>query len=186
MNSEEIEFIKNLYINYSEYLYNIALSITHNENISMEILQETFLTASSKVSTLYKHPNQIAWLCKTLNLKTKELTRSKKIKVDNSLVKIEILDLLDSKINTLIEKIFVTDTYFEELENEDFIEKLKNTLTDKEIEFVRYKYIEELTNKEIAEKLNISYTAVTTTGTRINRKLKKFYKNSDKSCNLNH
>ncbi|MCI8805142.1 MAG: sigma-70 family RNA polymerase sigma factor [Clostridiales bacterium] len=176
MNREERAFIKNLYINYSNYLYNIALRTTHNKELAMEILQETFLIASSKVSVLYNHPNQVAWLCKTLNSKIKEVTRSKKIKINNSLVKIEIFDLFDSKISNFIEKNFVTDTYFDELKNTDFIDKLKNILTEKEIEFIKYKYINELSNKEIAEKLGMSYTAVTTTGTRINKKLKKFYK----------
>lgn len=172
---------------HSEYLYRIAMHITHNEDIAKDCVQETFLIASQKVTYLYKHGNPLGWLCKTLYLKTKELTRPKTKKVNNSIIKIEMLNIFDETIYHLMERLLsIHDTYFPNLEDEEFISKLKSTLTNKEIDYVKYKYIDGLTNSEIAAKLDISYTAVTTTGLRIKKKLKKTYKNSDKSDSLNH
>ena len=186
LTSEEHEFIKNLYMQYSDDLYNIAIRLTHKDDIARECVQETFLTASLKVSLLYKHPNQQAWLYKTLHLKLRELTRPKKKKINGLPVKIELLDIFDCSVFNLINRLSSYDSYFENVENAEFISSLENILTPQEVEYIKCKYIEEMPTKEIAVKLGISYTAATTAGARIRKKLKKFYKNRDKSATIDH
>lgn len=186
MDCKKYEFIENLYDDYSSYLYNIAIRITNNEDLALECVQETFLVALLKVTSLLEHPNKQAWLCKTLAYKIKELTRFHN-KLDTSSINSE--NCCKDQRQTIIDKFSSYDTYFNNSERFELIEKLQSVLTVKEIEYIRYKYIEEFSNKEIAKKVGMSYTAVTSAGTRIHKKLKLFYKtkrNEQFNCKNRH
>lgn len=63
--NEPNDFIKELYLNYSEQIYTYLLTQTFEPNIAKDILQEVFLIAIQKKETLEQSPNQLGWLYKT-------------------------------------------------------------------------------------------------------------------------
>ena len=70
------KFIHSLYIQYSRDLYQRAYHLLGDKEKAEELMQETFVIATGKVSELRRHPNPIGWLHKTLShLVYKELRR---------------------------------------------------------------------------------------------------------------
>lgn len=178
MNEEESAFLEYLFNKYYNNLYDIAAKMTGNGETALDVVQETFYIASKKVSKLYKHPNHEGWLYKTLNNKIKEAIRSQNYIKSNGKISVILFDFW-SEIKASFKEPQITDTYFATLQDIEFLDKFKNILSNRELEFVKLKYVEELSNTEIANKFNTTNTAVSTMGNKVRKKIKNFYENGD-------
>lgn len=170
--NDDINFIELLYKENYDYLYSITKIIEYDEEIINESIQDTFLTAASKLTVLKIHINKRKWLVNTLRNKIKENKR--KYKYVNHIGNMTIHTLSDELILKIAENIGISDTYFYETSYEELRDKFGEVLSDTEMKYLRYKYIEDYSNEELSKKLGISYSNVSTLGLRIRIKIKKF------------
>ena len=76
MDGRRYQFIRSLFIKYSQELFQRAYHLLGDQERAEELLQETFVIATSKAAELQHHPNPIGWLHKTLsNLVYKEVRK---------------------------------------------------------------------------------------------------------------
>ncbi len=172
LNDDDINYIELLYKENYDYLYNIAKIIEYDEEIVNESIQDTFLTAASKLAVLKIHTNKRKWLVNTLRNKIKENKR--KYKYVKHIGNMTIHTLSDDLILKIAENIGISDTYFYETSYVELRDKFNEALSDTELKYLQYKYIEDYSNAELSKKLGISYTNVSTMGLRIRIKIKRF------------
>lgn len=159
--------MEEIYEKYSKLVYNYLYTLTHNIELSEELMQETFYSAIKGINSFRNECNISVWLCQIAKNKWKRyLVKNKKIK--------EISIDINSE-NMLI------DTYIEdELDNKNQIEKLYKkiqTLDQNSQEVFYLKLRGELTFKEIGEILGKSEEWTRITFYRGKIKLKEEFKN---------
>ena len=169
MNEEYKNFIAELYEQNSIVLYNIAYSYIKNDADARDIVEDVFVLALKRVSSLYRHENPGGWLYKVLYYKLKEYYRSKNISISGDAVKILTEDEFD-----------ISDIRSESSLEQDVVERISfyrflQTLPVRERKYIIYRYKAGMKIKDIADKLGISQGAVKQLWHRMKKKLKKIY-----------
>lgn len=100
--------IEEIYKEYFEIVYKYLFCLTHNEDISEELTQETFYKAIKNINKFRGECKMSVWLCQIAkNLWYNQCKKNKKI-LDNSedeLLKISITESIDENIISNDEKI---------------------------------------------------------------------------------
>lgn len=99
--------IEEIYENYFETVYKFLFCLTHNEDISEELTQETFCKAVQNINTFQGESKISVWLCQIAkNLWFNEYKRNKKfVDIDDEkLDNIQKSDLLENEIINQDEK----------------------------------------------------------------------------------
>lgn len=135
--------MKEIYENYSKQVYKYLFCLTHNDNLSEELTQETFYIAVKEIKKFRGECKLYVWLCQIAkNLWYKELKKEKlnTISIDN----------LDEDViysNKVLEDECISKIY---LHN-----KIEN-LDERTQEIIKLRVIGNFNFKEISEIMNIS------------------------------
>ncbi|MBR2593216.1 MAG: sigma-70 family RNA polymerase sigma factor [Firmicutes bacterium] len=169
MNSEQITLLDKLYDTYSEKLYIIA-RYRLGEEYAKDAVQMVFLIAAKNIDVVFNHSNKNLWLYKTMNNVIKQLLYNKKYTSDKKLREVSIDQIM----------VFgVSDEY--EFDNLGIILELKNVLREKEYRYVTERFVNGHSNQELAGIFNMSYSSITSFGTRVLKKVKKYLEKRDKT-----
>lgn len=90
--------IEQIYKQYSEIVNKYLFCLTHNNDISEELTQETFYRAVKKIKTYKRECKMSVWLCQIAkNLWYDQCRKKKKMNIEN-------IDLLEIEANKTIEE----------------------------------------------------------------------------------
>lgn len=152
--------IEKLYILYKRDIYMYLLSLTHNPDLSEDLLSETFVKAISSIGNFKGESSVKTWLFSIArNLWFQQIRKEKHT--------VEYNDLL---------KLYVADSIEERLITEETSKKIKNLLSEKDERTRRVvnMRIEGYSFAEIAQEVNISES----TARVINYRTKKWIKDN--------
>ena len=152
--------MEEIYKEYFETVRKYLFCLTHNQDISEELTQETFYKAVQKINSFKGNCKMSVWLCQIAkNLWYNELKKQKKFKNISE----EDLDSIQNQIET--EQLVIS--------NDDKIELYKKLqkLDDKTREVIYLRITGELSFKEIATILNKTETWTRVTFYRGKKKL---------------
>lgn len=77
MTDEQNEFLESLYRENQLKLFHYAKSVLGNEEMAMDVVQDTFHTATIRIDTVITHENAPGWLMEVLKNKIKDHIRSR-------------------------------------------------------------------------------------------------------------
>lgn len=158
--------IEEIYIKYFETVNKYLFCLTHNNDISEELTQETFYIAVQKISTYNGKCKMSVWLCQIAkNLWYNQYKKTKRIK---NIDEIELLNIED--IDT-IESIVISKD-----EKMSLYKKIQN-LDEQSREVVYLRITGDLSFKEIGIILNKTETWARVTFYRAKNKLKEVSEN---------
>ncbi len=152
--------IEKLYILYKRDIYMYLFSLTHNPDLSEDLLSETFVKAISSIGNFKGESSVKTWLFSIArNLWFQQIRKEKHT--------VEYNDLL---------KLYVADSIEERLITEETSKKIKNLLLEKDERTRRIvnMRIEGYSFAEIAQEVNISESAARV----INYRTKKWIKDN--------
>ena len=147
------DFITQLYFDYQKRLIRIAYNLTHDLEMTEDLVQQTFLLAIFCKKKLAAHPEPGAWLTKTLKYLVKNGWRQAGARRETAL-----------------------DESWELMEREPdfpFAAVLPKNLSQGEQDVLIWRFEEGLSHREIAEKLNMGESACRMRVSRILKKCKK-------------
>lgn len=127
--------ISSLYVTYYNRLYQVGYRITGNRELTLDLIQNTFLLALFRSETLARHPRPEAWLAKTLT----NLIKNEKRRMANRNLSLDNLNALAAP---------ETAGTLDEL--------LPTQLPPKDREILLWKYEQRLDYREMADRLGIS------------------------------
>lgn len=160
--------IDKIYKEYFETVYKYLLYLSHNEDLSEELTQETFYKAIRKINQFREECKMSTWLIKIAkNLYFDELKKSKKNEIIN--------------INQIQQKIFnecIEDTIVSNEEKKELKNKI-NTLDETSRQVIFLRISGELSFKEIGNMLNKSENWARVTYYRAKNKLMKGADNNE-------
>ncbi|WP_191344197.1 RNA polymerase sigma factor [Anaerotignum lactatifermentans] len=168
--NEPNDFIKELYLNYSEQIYTYLLTQTFEPNIAKDILQEVFLIAIQKKETLEQSPNQLGWLYKTAKYCVYRQWSTEKR--ENQLM-CKLSAKLQGESNLCCEQ--------ELFEDSELFYNLKQYLNEKEYRYICNRFLYDMSLKKIAADENKSVSAVTSFGNRVFKKIRAAYNQRSKT-----
>ena len=153
---EHEEEFANLYILHYNSVYRYISSVTKNNALTEDVVQDTFLEAWKQFELLREHPNIAGWLIRTACYKLRNLNKK--------LHRTEIIPLTDSTLQSCREE------HGYEIRELGLV--LKNIFTKEEqLLFKRY-YLSGYTAKEIAALECITENNVRVRISRLTRKLR--------------
>lgn len=151
--------IEELYILYKEDVYRYLLSLTHNPNLSEDLLSETFVNAISSIRNFKGQSSVKTWLFSIArNLWLQRLRKEKQTACYN--------DLLE---------LYVSDGIAEKLITKETADRIKSLLLEKDdrIQKIVNMRVEGYSYSEIANEVNISESSARV----IDFRTKKWIKN---------
>ena len=155
LKNKEVKAYEELFFKYNGRLVLYALKFTGDLQAAKDIVQDAFLNLWEKVDDINLSPK--AYLFQSV--KNNSLNYKRHLKIDHS-----VKDELAFKINVAEKMAYFdfNDPYYSllELEMEQKIEKVVNSLPKKCLLVFNLSRKEHLKNKEIAEKLGVSVKAV--------------------------
>lgn len=134
--------IENLYILYKKDAYMYLLSLTHNPNLSEDLLSETFVNAISSIGNFKGQSSVKTWLFSIArNLWLQRMRKEKPT--------VEYNDLLE---------LYVSDSIAERLITKETAERIKKLLLEKDerTQKIVSMRVEGISYSEIAHEVNIS------------------------------
>ena len=153
--------IKQIYEEYFETVNKYLFCLTHNNDISEELTQETFYKAVKKIDTYKGNCKMSVWLCQIAkNLWYNELKKNKRIDLKNA----EELEYLKSDEN-------LENDYILKEDKINLYKKIQ-TLDEQTREVIYLRITGELSFKEIGDILNKTETWARVTFYRGKQKLK--------------
>ncbi|MBH0231683.1 RNA polymerase sigma factor [Halobacillus yeomjeoni] len=161
-----------LYQNYYQRVYHVALKITKDSSAAEDVLQETFLKAYNKLNEVRDVQKAGAWLSRIASNKAIDyLRREKKVVLvpENEIQLKEIGCDYSSSVEREMEQILLVD---------DVTEKV-STLPPKLRVVLLLNYQEQLGEKEIARQLNITPSAVKSRLHRARKAMKEKMNNQE-------
>lgn len=132
--------MKEIYEVYSKQVYKYLFCLTHNDNLSEELTQETFYIAVKEIKKFRGECKLYVWLCQIAkNLWYKELKKGKlnTISIDN----------LEVSSNKILEEDCITKIYLHK--------KIEN-LDERTQEIIKLRAMGNFSFREIGEIMNIS------------------------------
>ena len=154
--------IEQIYEEYFETVNKYLFCLTHNNDISEELTQETFYKAVKKIDTYKGNCKMSVWLCQIAkNLWYNELKKNKRIDLKNA----EELEYLKSDEN--LENDYILK------EDKINLYKKMQTLDEQTREVIYLRITGELSFKEIGDILNKTETWARVTFYRGKQKLKE-------------
>lgn len=155
LKNKEVKAYEILFFKYHGRLVLYALKFTGDLQAAKDIVQDTFINLWEKVDSINLSPKAYIFQ----SVKNKSLNYKRHLKIDHS-----VKDELAIKINVAEKMAYFdfNDPYYSllELEMEQKIEKVVNSLPKKCLLVFNLSRKENLKNKEIAEKLGVSVKAV--------------------------
>lgn len=154
--------IEKIYEEYFETVNKYLFCLTHNNDISEELTQETFYKAVKKINTYKSECKMSVWLCQIAkNLWYDECRKNKKVvnTEENDLLNVQALDTIEEQVVANDEKISLY--------------KKMQTLDDKTREVMYLRITGELSFKEIGIILNKTENWARVTFYRGKNKLKE-------------
>lgn len=154
-----------LYKTYYRYVLKCIYNITKDEELSREIVNETFLVGFDKYSDLNDKSKFKTWICTIgINLAKKHLNKYKNIHL------VDDMAIFDEGVQSAEDEFF--QSLNKKILNKKIIETLSTLKTDyKQVLYLRF--YKEMPCKYIAMKLNLN---INTVHTRIKRAKKELYK----------
>lgn len=134
--------IEELYILYKEDIYRYLLSLTHNPNLSEDLLSETFVTAISSLGSFKGQSSVKTWLISIArNLWLQRIRKEKHT--------VEYNDLLE---------LYVADSIAETMMKKETVKRIKKLIIEKDerTQKIVNMRVEGYSFAEIAQQVNIS------------------------------
>jgi RNA polymerase sigma-70 factor (TIGR02943 family) len=158
----EKDFLESLVYKHTKELYNWAFYKTSRAEIAEDLVQETFLAATEKLSSFKEQSSPKTWLFSILNNKIIDFYR-KKINQDQSLddkgLSAHFNEYLDWRVSKKPQSWKENEKHL--LDDNEFQETLKkclDLLPDKWNTCVKLKYLSEKNGEEICQEVGISTT----------------------------
>ena len=161
--------IEQIYIDYFEVVHKYLFCLTHNEDISEELTQETFYRAVKKINTFKGNCKLSTWLCQIAKNLWYDYCKKSKLDIrieNNSLFDLQSIDITEEKIILNEEKISLY--------------KKMQFLDEQTREVIYLRITGELSFKEIADIVNKTETWARVTFYRGKKKLKEVNLNGRK------
>jgi RNA polymerase sigma-70 factor (ECF subfamily) len=154
-----------LYKTYYRYVLKCVYNIIKDEDLSKEIVNETFLIGFHKYGNLNDKLKFKTWICTIgINLAKKHVNKYKNIHL------VEDITIFDEGVQS------AEDEFFEDLNEKNLNLKIREKLSMLKIEYrqvIYLRFYKKKSCKEISTKLNLN---VNTVHTRIKRAKKELYK----------
>ena len=162
MTSEQLDAIKELYIEMKETLYVFFYSRLRNKALSEEAVQDTFQSACSKPSDLLSSKNKKGWI-----MQTAKYVYSNILQRQRTLQKLTIIS-------------YSIDDFPIESQNDDIAFRIMyaDLLGEEDFEILEKVAIKKYTTLELAQELGISVDACHKRIQRAKKKAQKKIKNS--------
>lgn len=158
-----------IYKNYSKLVYNYLYTLTHDIEISEELMQETFYSAIKGINNFKNECNISVWLCQIAKNKWKNYWRKnkkiKQISIDDKIENYLISESIEEYIDKNNEKL-------------DFYKEI-HKLDERSKELFYLRIYSEFSFKQIGEILGKSENWARVTFYRVKIKLKEAYKNNE-------
>jgi RNA polymerase sigma-70 factor (ECF subfamily) len=137
-----VKKIEKLYLEYRQDIYNYLLSITHNPNLSEDLLSETFVKAIFSIGRFKGNSSIKTWLFSIARHLWLQNLRKDKPTVEYS-------DLLE---------LYVTDSTFDSFYTKQIADRVSELLKmkDSQIQKVVNMRVEGISYNEISEKIGVS------------------------------
>ena len=157
-----MQYIEQIYKEYFETVNKYLFCLTHNNDISEQLTQETFYKAVQKIDTYKGNCKMSVWLCQIAkNLWYNELKKNKRMDLKN----VEELEYLKSDEN-------LENDYILKEDKINLYKKIQ-TLDEQTREVIYLRITGELSFKEIGDILNKTETWARVTFYRGKQKLKE-------------
>ncbi len=128
--------MEKIYKEYFKTVYKYLFCLTHNNDISEELTQETFYKAMKKIDTYKGEAKMSVWLCQIAkNLWYNEYKKNKKITSEEELLNVQDLEILEEELVLKEEKLSLYEKlqYLDEKTREVMYLRLTGELSFKEI-----------------------------------------------------
>lgn len=152
MSPEESKFIEALYKEHSESLWRYALTCLHDQALADEILSDVFHVAMQRVESLISHEYPEGWLLKVLRYKLKHYRNDRRkyamrfLALDEEILRCVPVNLRPTEEQAERDPALV----------EAALEKIKTTLSAKELYVLRRVTLAQATHKAVSQELGIS------------------------------
>ena len=164
MKNNSNDFFEELYFTYSKKLFLYASATLKNQELSKDVVQDTFHEALRHRDVLLAHTNPGGWLMNTLKNKLKETERARK----RDLCRFLSLEIDFPDTDDLPEALVTSHS---ELEEKPVIEKIRDTLSFEEYQFLERFVFGQASHLEMANEFGISVYASQKRLERIREKL---------------
>lgn len=165
-----MENMEEIYRQYSNIVYKYLISLTKNEQVAEELVQETFYYAVKDINKFKGECKIYVWLCQIAkNLWYKEIKKNKNRKLIEMDKVAEDLTTKDTMIESLIQK-----------EEKDYLYQQIERLDEKTKEIIYLRVIGELSFKQIGEIFHKTDIWARVNFYRGKQKIKERYENEGK------
>ena len=161
---EQTKFLEGLYREYFNKLFLYAVSELEDKVKAQDIVQDTFYAAILHIDNLMTHENPGGWLMQTVKNKVKESRRKQRCYIRRFLS-------LDSDVSMELIPSIDSNPELSELDYTSTMEKIRTTLTDDELYFLKRYICDHASHMEIANELGISVWASQKRLERIRKRL---------------
>ncbi len=131
-----MHYMEKIYKEYFKTVYKYLFCLTHNNDISEELTQETFYKAMKKIDTYKGESKMSVWLCQIAkNLWYNEYKKNKKVTSEEELLNVQDLEILEEELVLKEEKLSLYERlqYLDEKTREVMYLRLTGELSFKEI-----------------------------------------------------
>lgn len=173
--SSELPCLEQLYFDYFSLLYRLACNqlyrYTGSNADAADMVQEVFLLAARKWSTLKDHPNKVGWLIKATNLLCMNHAQAQyRQQAKEQKIKNRIIHKQPKAFGTLYSEAVEDDTAAQ-----DILISLEQVLRPFDYEIIKAYCIENKSMEEISQQTGISTAALRVRLHRIRQEIAKIF-----------
>ena len=161
--------IESLFKTHYTQMYHLALTLLFDEARSKDVVSEVFASLLSS-STAVRADNAKAFLMASVRHRCLNVLQHKQVQERFARLLIEDSDTLVSN-----------DTVEEQMQMEELMRYLQNSLPPMSLKIFRLRYLQEMTCQEVAEALNVSRQTVHTHLKQSVEKIRKYFNSSSKA-----
>ena len=161
--------VESLFKTHYTQMYHLALSLLFDEAESKDVVSEVFASLLSG-STIVRADNAQAFLLASVRHRCLNVLQHKQVQERVARLLMEDSETLESK-----------DTAEEQMQMEEMMRYLQNSLPPMSLKIFRLRYLQEMTCQEVAEVLNVSRQTVHTHLKQSVEKIRKYFNSNSKA-----
>ncbi len=161
--------VESLFKTHYTQMYHLALTLLFDEAESKDVVSEVFASLISS-KTMMRADNAQAFLLTSVRHRCLNVLQHKQVKERFARLLTEDNDALISH-----------DTAEEQMQMEELMRYLQNSLSPMSLEIFRLRYLREMTCQEVAEALNVSRQTVHTHLKQSVEKIRKYFNSNSKA-----
>ena len=161
--------VESLFKTYYTQMYHLALTLLFDEAESKDVVSDVFVSLLSG-SSVVRTDNARAFLLASVRHRCLNVLQHKQVQERFAHLLMEDSETLESK-----------DTAEEQMQMEEMMRYLQNSLPPMSLKIFRLRYLQEMTCQEVAEALNVSRQTVHTHLKQSVEKIRKYFNSNSKA-----